>query len=283
MAICAHRAPSLSPRAKAQTRITQRMSAIVIVVAAATAPAWLGQSTPTNDVYCGTAKCAPMLSSRPLAGGSTSRFGWTSLNWSGYAQSGGPYSAISGSWTIPAVGATSGATFSSTWIGIDGFTNQDLIQTGTEQDYYGGAPHYFAWWEILPASEISTGMPVHPGDHIMASITQTSPQPPQWVITIRDTTTGQSFSTTQLYYGPATSTEWIQEAPTVNGNLAPLAHYGKVVFDRGTVDGTNPHLLSSQAGQMIQGRKVSTPSLSDTDTDGFAVAYGSSRPTIPAS
>ena len=42
---------------------------------------------------------------------------------------------------------------SSAWIGVDGFNNSNLIQTGTEEDYYSGAAHYNAWWEILPASE----------------------------------------------------------------------------------------------------------------------------------
>ena len=44
-------------------------------------------------------------------------------------------------------------TYSSAWIGVDGFNDNDLIQTGTEQDYYSGGAHYDAWWEILPAAE----------------------------------------------------------------------------------------------------------------------------------
>ena len=43
--------------------------------------------------------------------------------------------------------------YSSSWIGIDGLANRDLIQTGTDSDYVDGSPHYDAWWEILPAAE----------------------------------------------------------------------------------------------------------------------------------
>src|SRR5579864_8030027 len=44
-----------------------------------------------------------------------------------------------------------------------------------------------------------------------------------WTITIKDVTTGGSFSTVQSYSGPQTSAEWIEEAPTVGGRIAPLA------------------------------------------------------------
>ena len=54
---------------------------------------------------------------------------------------------------MPAVAATPTATYSATWVGVDGYSNSSLIQTGTEQDYYCGAAHYSAWWEILPAAE----------------------------------------------------------------------------------------------------------------------------------
>ncbi len=46
-----------------------------------------------------------------------------------------------------------GSTYSSSWIGIDGFNNSNLIQTGTEQDYTSGGAQYCAWWEIFLAAE----------------------------------------------------------------------------------------------------------------------------------
>src|SRR5438876_5270346 len=152
--------------------------------------------------------------------------GWASSNWSGYAITGSGFRAIRGHWGVPAVSATRNATYSSSWIGIDGFNNPDLIQTGTEQDYYNGSAHYRAWWEILPAPEtVIPSITVHPHDQMSASIAQGSGS--NWTITITDHSTGKSFTIVQTYSGPQASAEWIQEAPTVGGRIAKLAHYGQ--------------------------------------------------------
>jgi len=78
--------------------------------------------------------------------------GLSSSNWSGYAVTGAGFTAVTGSWSVQSVSATKKASYSSQWIGIDGFNNSSLIQTGTESDYVQGAARYAAWWEILPAA-----------------------------------------------------------------------------------------------------------------------------------
>jgi peptidase A4-like protein len=224
---------------------------------------------------------APRVAAAPPGSGSASSAGWASSNWSGYAVTGSGFTSVSGSWAVPAVSPTKGNTYSSSWVGIDGFNNSNLIQTGTEQDYVNGAPRYSAWWEILPAPEtVIPSLTVKPGDHIAATITSG----PQWTITITDTTTGASFTTQQAYSGAATSAEWIEEAPQVGGRVATLAHYGGTQFDSGTVNGANPALVASEGGVMVQHRaQVSTPSAPDLDADGFAVEYGATAPAAPAS
>jgi hypothetical protein len=179
------------------------------------------------------------------------------------------------------VAASRKATYSSDWVGIDGYNNNDLIQTGTESDYYNGSPHYYAWWEILPAAETKiSSITVKPGDTVTASIDKVSAS--SWTITITDGSS--SFTTTQTYTGPQTSAEWIEEAPTVGGRIAPLANYGGTMFDPGTVNGGNPNLTPSDGGVMVQKNvQVSTPSNPDSDTDGFNVAYGATAPAPPSS
>jgi len=231
-----------------------------------------------------SAIAAGPIASRPrVASRAISSAGWASSNWSGYAISGSGYTSITGSWVVPSVTSSKKPTYSSSWIGIDGFNNSNLIQTGTEHDYYSGRAHYNAWWEILPAAETPIGsISVSPGDHMTASITKGAGS--SWTISITDATTGGTFSTTQTYSGPQTSAEWIQEAPTVGGHTATLAHYSLTTFDPGTVNGGNPSLTASEGGVMIQqGRQVSTPSAPDGDTDGFNMAYGSAAPSPPAS
>ena len=214
-------------------------------------------------------------------GGGGSSFDWASSNWSGYAVSGGTYTSITGSWTVPTVQPTVGSTYSSSWIGIDGFNNSSLIQAGTEQDYVNGKAVYAAWWEILPAPETAIpSITVHPGDTIKASITRGTTG--TWAITISDG--GQSFTTNQSYGGPLSSAEWIQEAPSIGGHVATLAHYGEATFDPGTANGAGPNLTVTDGGVMIQHRtQVSTPSVPDSDSDGFNIAYGPTQPAVPAS
>lgn len=213
---------------------------------------------------------------------------WTSRNWSGYAVTGTGFTSVTGNWHVPQAQAPTKkrhyrrGTFSSSWVGIDGYNNSSLIQAGTEQDWLNGHAFYRAWWEILPAPETPIrSLAVNPGDGITVSITQGAPD---WTITVTDTTTNRSFTTTQLYVGPMTSAEWIQEAPTIGRHVVTLTPDSTVVFDSGTVDGGNPGLLASESGAMFKGRhRISTPSLPDTDTDGFAIAYGSAAPGPPGS
>ena len=238
---------------------------------------------------------------------------WSAANWSGYAMS-GSYTGISSLWTVPTVVASTSATYSSTWIGVDGFTNSKLIQVGTEQDYSGGSAHYNAWWEILPAPESvlsTTQYPVGPGDRMKGTIYETSATTKVvsgttttvqhlWTIVLTDSTKGWTFSTTQVYSGTGASAEWIHEAPVVNGATSTLAHYvvtaptAKGDFDSTFIShtiaaaGTTPAFQGAglnyglDAGVMVQhGVAVSTPGGPDAALTAFNHAYGASLPPKP--
>ncbi len=212
---------------------------------------------------------------------------WSSKNWSGYALTGNAFTQVTGTWRVPQVQVPRKRhyrknTFSSSWVGIDGFGNSSLIQAGTEQDWVNGKPFYQAWWEVLPAPETPiTSMTIRSGDEMRVAITGGTPD---WTITVTDVTTGQSFTKFQAYSGPETSAEWIQEAPTIGRHVATLAPDTTVTFDGGTVNGANPDLINTEAGAMFKGRhQISTPSSPDSDRDGFAVAYGAIAPHAPSS
>jgi len=227
---------------------------------------------------------APAISHRPrIPGPQVHNAGWSASNWSGYAKS-GSYTSATASWVVPSVSSTRSASYSSAWVGIDGFTNSSLIQTGTESDWYNGKAHYNAWWEILPAAETPiTSFSVRPGDVMTANIAKVSGS--SWTITIKDSSNGGSFTTTQNYSGPGASVEWIEEAPTVGGRVATLAHYSSPdLFDPGTANGGSPGLTAADGGVMVQKRvQVSTPSLPDSDGDGFNMSYGATAPVAPGS
>ena len=176
--------------------------------------------------------------------------------------------------------------YSSTWVGIDGY-NSDvypyLIQAGTEQDWVRRKAVYQAWWEILPAAERPIpSLTIHPGDAMTVSIVEGAST--HWTITVSDTTTHRSFSIVRTFYGPRSSAEWIQEAPTIGRKVATLADDSNVAFDLGRADSLNPAFNANERGVMVQGGvAVSTPSTPNPNTDGFAVAYGRFAPPAPSS
>jgi hypothetical protein len=259
-----------------------------LLFAVAAASGTLGGGSPAQAVTTGPESHAPRIAI-PGPGGiraQTANDEWASRNWSGYAIDSGTYTSVTGSWTVPSVIAPTTqlnrARFSSTWVGIDGFNDDDLIQAGTEQDWIDGSTFYQSWWEILPNYETAIpSIAVNPGDVMTVTITQGSPL---WTITVTNDTNGQSFTTKQQYSGPQTSAEWIQEAPTVGDRVAPLADDGTVEFDNCLANGANPAFTFSDSGVMAKrrGRVVlSTPSTPNPQGNGFAVAYGKIQPPAP--
>jgi hypothetical protein len=196
-----------------------------------------------------------------------------STNWSGYAETGSGYTSATASWTVPSVSATSSSTYSSAWVGIDGDGNSDLIQTGTESDYVNGRSEYSAWWEILPDYSVTiSGLTVKAGDSVTASVAKSSGT--SWVISLKDNTTGKSWSSTKTYSGPGQSAEFVQEAPTVSGSQSAVAHFSTFSFSDLEVDNASPGLASSEKIILRQhGVDYSTPSDPNSSGNGFSVSY----------
>lgn len=194
-----------------------------------------------------------------------------SSNWSGYATTSTTYTSAVGHWTVPTVSG-SGSHFSSQWVGIDGFSNSNLIQTGTEADVVNGRAQYDAWWEILPAAEtVIPSITVHPGDSFTASVAKQSGT--TWKITITDNSTGASFTTNRTYRGPGTSAEWIEEATQVNGVIGTPPRFSTFSFTNSTANGGNPNLNSNGEILLVQnGITYSTPS-GVSGGNSFSVTY----------
>lgn len=155
----------------------------------------------------------------------------TSTNWAGYAvetslasPQSNAVSDVKGTWVVPAVSASTGNTYSSVWVGIDGYSSSTVEQTGTEQDWYNGAPRYYAWYEMYPKMPWIINKPVNPGDTMTAEVNYIGKK--GFVLTISDITGGWSFSTTQTApQAQRKSAEWVVEAPS-SGGVLPLANFG---------------------------------------------------------
>jgi hypothetical protein len=170
---------------------------------------------------------------------------YTAQNWSGYAveanpKSSGTVSGVSGTWIVPTAAPSADPAANSSepqcavWVGIDGFGNNTVEQIGTNSYLYGGKPHYYAWYEMYPASMMeifSYQVAISPGDSITASVQYGLPSyPNEYLLTLTDNTTGKSFSTPQSSTTASrSSAEWIAEAPSGSG-FYPLPTVGSVAF-----------------------------------------------------
>ncbi|MDR3646152.1 MAG: G1 family endopeptidase [Candidatus Babeliales bacterium] len=146
-------------------------------------------------------------------------------------------SQVSGYWIVPQLSPSKGQTFSSAWVGIDGFVSPTVEQTGTEHDWINGKQFNYAWFEMYPLAEDRMGLmnfPVDIGDLIsgmvsylgnsifMISLTNHTKK----VFTIIPT----KYTTSSV--AKRSSAEWIIEAPccTFSGDILPLAHFNKINF-----------------------------------------------------
>ena len=196
-----------------------------------------------------------------------------SSNWSGYAVTAGPYTAVSGTFNVPAVAPNDPGGLASEWVGVGGLNDASLIQAGVAE----GGDTAYAWWEILPDPPTSIPLPVTPGDEISVSISQASDT--SWRIAVTDDSTTQTFATDQPYAGPAASAEWIVEAPSAGPDLQyPLAVFSPTVTFTNLAF-TGPEDTLTELVMQQGGKIVATPSA--PSATGFSVAYGGTAPPAP--
>ncbi len=174
----------------------------------------------------------------------------TSRNWAGYAATGGTFTSVSGTWTVPNVSAGT-AGMDATWVGIGGVSSRDLIQAGTQAIVQSGQVSYSAWYETLPQAQQTIPMTVNAGDKVSVSITEQGNG--TWEIAIQDATNAQTYQTTLTYTSSNSSAEWIEESPaTGRGQILPLDSFGTVSFTSATaVENGQPRTLGQAGAQPI--------------------------------
>lgn len=211
-----------------------------------------------------------------------------STNWAGYAiqtdlqsPQNNVMTFINGSWTVPSVTCSPGSTsYSSFWLGIDGYSSNTVEQTGTDSDCSSGTPRYYAWYEMYPKYPVNLKMKVSPGDVMYAEVKFLNPS--TFILTIIDKTTGASFSTTQKYNKALrSSAEWIAEAPSSIKGVLPLSNFGTVNFQGSyaTVNGVtsainNPSWQNDDITMVTSsGTTKAQPSSLSSDGSSFSVKW----------
>jgi hypothetical protein len=168
----------------------------------------------------------------------------TSTNWSGYVVTGSQFTVATGPWIQPAIrcNRATDTELAAFWVGIDGYTDDTVEQTGTLAGCVDGQVQYAAWYEFYPKEDIIEipSITVSPGDS-------------KFTLTITDETTGKHFSTTGTQPGTQrASAEWIAEATCcVSGSTVyPLPNFGAALFGKDStgVASTNDAVDSSHSG-----------------------------------
>jgi hypothetical protein len=227
----------------------------------------------------------------------------TSGNWSGYAVpldttgTSDTFSAVQGTWTVPTVTGSSEATYSSLWVGLDGYTSSTVEQTGSESDWTGSGQSNYVWFETYPnyAYEIEN-FPANPGDTISATVKYVGQETVRsgrrstkvesvFQMTITNNSQKVSYTVPTSYTTIATaarsSAEWVMEAPYSN-EILPLADFGTTGFSNCEAASTHTSGKLSPISTWIPDPMtmidpdggMATPSALTSNGQGFTVTYG---------
>jgi hypothetical protein len=225
----------------------------------------------------------------------------TSTNWSGYAATGATFTDVKGSWVQPTATCTATAaapvngkgnghgnghggggggktqnTYSSFWVGLDGYSSNTVEQTGTDADCSGTTPVYYGWYEFYPAFPINLPDRVDPGDSMTGEVSVSGGIV---TVTLHDANKGWTEQASQSSSGYAlSSAEWIAEAPS-SGQVLPLADFGTVDFSgasaigggkTGSIGAFTPDQLTMVTSS---GQIKAQPSALNNRGDGFSVTW----------
>lgn len=190
-------------------------------------------------------------------------------NWSGYAvrhwQTNARYTSAQASWTVPSVTYFPGFSLedSATWVGIGGMctdqqcddTDHTLIQVVTVQKATASGVAYAAKYEMIPHPPVTIPVAIAPGDRVSAQVqcvahcTSTSSKQ-SWALSFTDETTGAAWGPQIFTYASAElSAEWIEEAPSSEGGVLPLADFATATLNpEFGANGQTPSLTVSANG-----------------------------------
>jgi Peptidase A4 family len=203
-----------------------------------------------------------------------------SLNWSGYASINSTFSDVRGTWIQPTATCNGKSTYSSFWVGLDGYNSSTVEQLGTEADCSHGKPVYYAWWEMFPnASHTISFFTVTPGVSYTAEVRSDGGD--DFTLTLSGGVNTPFTLTTVLGAEPSlSSAEWIAEAPSMCAKSCrelPLTDFGTVNFSGAAANGGainnsawsfDPLTMATSGGTV----KAAPSSLNPTGS-GFSVTW----------
>lgn len=198
-------------------RVLLRSILSALVVLLVMVFAWAGHNT--------SPQAATPTPTPPFVAAPASIAGWTSTladYWCGYVFQQNDITGIRAQWIEPDVQGDD-STLEYTWIGIDGWFLDTLVQAGTQGQPYDTYSVHQIWYEMYNAAWGNAGnapslpgQPASAGDHIVASIQLAHQHPDQWDVLVVDSTrqTGYHNILPAGFDTPRRTADFIIEAPT---------------------------------------------------------------------
>jgi Peptidase A4 family len=253
----------------------------------------------------------PPLLSKDVLGRIDDSTATSSTNWSGWADINDTFQTVTSSWTEPTVTCTASsggggllggllgggggggdaATYSSFWVGLDGYSSSSVEQTGSSADCTSSGPSYYAWYEMYPSGETplsTTQYHVNPGDTMTGTVSFNAGNN-DYTLTLADQQGGWKYSTAIAQSGLArSSAEFIAEAPSDCNILycdpLPLSNFGTATFfNSEAADGSGQLKPISGFGgndaaiEMVQnGTVLAQPGALSSTGNGFSVKWDAS-------
>lgn len=188
---------------------------------------------------------------------------YTLSNWGGYVAPGstGQFTTVTASWTEAAATCRNKNELYAPWVGIDGYGNGTVEQTGVQTACSTGSPVDSAWYEMYPAAPVYYSNTVKTGDKITATVTSSGTA---FTLTISDTTRGWTKTThSTLSSAKHASAEAVIEAPGGYPTLTSVDFTG-VQFQNKALDTYSLVKLSTDTDSPVTYKPTKI-----TDTDDF--------------
>jgi len=173
----------------------------------------------------------------------------TNPSWAGYVACGSSYASVSATWTQPQVSCTSNGIVGF-WVGLDGYGETPIEQTGINVSCATGTPQYTGFWESSTSSPaINYNEPVYPGDTIIANVLYQGSD--TYSLQLTDSTRDWVENTPLDSVAPNLSAEVIAEATTLNGHVTALPNFAAIQFRQVTIDDVSLSSASAQPTSLV--------------------------------
>lgn len=177
-------------------------------------------------------------------------------NWGGYVATGpvGHFTTASATWTVPQATCATKKGLYAPWVGIDGYGDGTVEQTGMQTSCATGSPVVSAWYEMYPAAPVYFSNPAALGDTVKASVSYAAGT---FTLVISDTTRGWTHTVhKKLAAAKETSAEAVIEAPGgFPATVGPVS-FSAVTFDGAPLGSVHPVVTLRTRGN---GTSIWTP------------------------